>query len=921
MRTTIPSRLGTVFGGLALLVGLASADVTYVDATGNGDYLQIQPAINAALDGDVILVRSGNYAAFTLDQRKLSIVEDAGAAAKVQGTVVVKNVSFGGYVLLAGLEITAPNGSPVGAPALLIENCPGHVRLQDCGLRGGDGGLGFPTGGNGGASADIRNSLRVSFTAVDMRGGNGYGSIIFGPDGGNGGAGLESRGSSVSFYDCNFRGGAGGDADYAVPTTCGDGGPGALLFDLNLLASGCSIIGGVGGNQGNLGGAGGDGLVVLPPAQARLISNFYAGGMGGWGYLGGVGPQGQAQSGGGAFLPIGGVRRKFHAPVLTPEGGMIQVQVQGQAGDRVWLLSTQKPGYVFFPGLAGTALVPFPSLMPFRFLGSLPPSGVATFSTPAPNLDAPSEHQATFFQGLIQTTAGVRLLGSPVNLVTLNCSSLAPDCNGNAECDSCDMLRAVSLDCDANGVPDECQADCNGNGVADPCDILSGTSVDLNHNTIPDECEVQTTWHVDDSAAPGGNGSAASPFQSLAHAFAAAISGDTILVADGIYSGSNHSFGSRSLTVVSSGGALACTIDCQGVNRAFRVDGVSATGSLIAGFRIVNGKAASGQAEYGGGAIRVQQPSATIADCIFENCKTQDAGGAVLVRGAQVTIRGCTFLANDAPFGGALTLEPTGSLGVVDCAFVSNTSRYGGAAYMGGFNPAAEVRFERCAFLTNSATIRGGALYCDRAMLQFDQCLLAGNSAPEGGAIADHSHSTRLTSCTLVDNHASLVAGAWSMGTTNVTPTLRSARNSIFWGNTAPAGIQFDVRAGTFDIDSCSVEIGAASVQVIAPGQMIFGPRNQTLAPQFVDPDGIDNNPATVIDNDYRLLLTSPCVDAGENAQLVLDWFDLDGDGVFNEELPLDFDAQTRRVDIPQAPDTGLGSPPLVDLGVFERRP
>ena len=36
----------------------------------------------------------------------------------------------------------------------------------------------------------------------------------------------------------------------------------------------------------------------------------------------------------------------------------------------------------------------------------------------------------------------------------------------------------TSHDCNANGLPDECEADCNINGIADGCDIDLGTSLD-----------------------------------------------------------------------------------------------------------------------------------------------------------------------------------------------------------------------------------------------------------------------------------------------------------------------------------------------------------------------------------------------------------------------------------------------------------
>ncbi|MCA9290508.1 MAG: hypothetical protein KDA25_05235, partial [Phycisphaerales bacterium] len=75
------------------------------------------------------------------------------------------------------------------------------------------------------------------------------------------------------------------------------------------------------------------------------------------------------------------------------------------------------------------------------------------------------------------------------------------DCNGNGIGDHCDIIDGLSLDCDLNDVPDECQddcnndgipdvceSDCNGNGTPDPCDIAAGTSDDCNANGIPDEC-------------------------------------------------------------------------------------------------------------------------------------------------------------------------------------------------------------------------------------------------------------------------------------------------------------------------------------------------------------------------------------------------------------------------------------------------
>jgi hypothetical protein len=63
------------------------------------------------------------------------------------------------------------------------------------------------------------------------------------------------------------------------------------------------------------------------------------------------------------------------------------------------------------------------------------------------------------------------------------------DCNGNGVRDELDVAGGGSDDCNADGVPDECEPDCNGNSIADECDIAGGGSTDLNNNGVPDECD------------------------------------------------------------------------------------------------------------------------------------------------------------------------------------------------------------------------------------------------------------------------------------------------------------------------------------------------------------------------------------------------------------------------------------------------
>jgi uncharacterized repeat protein (TIGR01451 family) len=98
------------------------------------------------------------------------------------------------------------------------------------------------------------------------------------------------------------------------------------------------------------------------------------------------------------------------------------------------------------------------------------------------------------------------------------------------------------------------------------------------------------------------------------------------------------------------------------------------------------------------------------------------------------------------------------------------------------------------------------------------------------------------------------------------------------------------------------------------------GTGNLNTDPLFVDFDGTDNITGTLDDN-LRLLPNSPAVDAGDNTTVPTDTFDLDGDSVFTEPLPFDLDGHPRFVDVPFRPDTGNGTPPIVDMGAYETVP
>jgi hypothetical protein len=101
-------------------------------------------------------------------------------------------------------------------------------------------------------------------------------------------------------------------------------------------------------------------------------------------------------------------------------------------------------------------------------------------------------------------TLGLFKPGFPESLEvrTMGPSQDIIDCNSNGIADVCDIECGTgcaepcggSSDCNANDVPDECEADCNQNGVADQCDIADCPvgelwCADCNANMVPDGCE------------------------------------------------------------------------------------------------------------------------------------------------------------------------------------------------------------------------------------------------------------------------------------------------------------------------------------------------------------------------------------------------------------------------------------------------
>ena len=346
---------------LALLAPASTAQqVLTVDDDAPADFATIQAAVDASGPADLVLVRDGSYAAFGVSGRSASVVADAGASVRVDGTVQVVGLAADQRVLLHGLQIED------GFRPLWILGCLGPVWVQEGSITV------DPTPAYGsGTAAYVELSESVTFTHVSFDS-----TYAITTDGA-----LFVDSSTVRLYDCLVDGGG---TSYNH-----DGQPGAKVVDGTLFASG-SILRGARGGDGAVitvpvgsadGGDGGPGLLV-ESGLARLLDTTLEGGVGGPSAgLGGVdGASGPASviDPGATLITLTGDARVYTADAVLREGDTTTLTLHGHAAEFAWLLigfgdlpaMLPAPTWkgVFVPGLPW-----FPA-----FLGSVPAGGVLT---------------------------------------------------------------------------------------------------------------------------------------------------------------------------------------------------------------------------------------------------------------------------------------------------------------------------------------------------------------------------------------------------------------------------------------------------------------------------------------------------------------------------------------------------------------
>jgi len=454
--------------------------------------------------------------------------------------------------------------------------------------------------------------------------------------------------------------------------------------------------------------------------------------------------------------------------------------------------------------------------------------------------------------------------------------------------------------------------------------------------------------------------------------------GDTVLVADGTYTGpgnKNLDFGGKDVLLLSENGPTACIIDCERGGRGFYF-GSGETGDLVVdGFTVTHGDTLRGGALY----LKTNS-NPTIANCIMTANKASEYGGGIYCWESSPTITNCTISGDTAGTGTGFSIGggiccSEGNPVITGCTISGNVlvaeACSGVGIYCGWCDT---VMIGGCTIQGNvaqaTAASSGGGIRLDHSSATMVNCTITENEAEWGGGVCSKFSTPTITKCAITENVATLGGGINcdrdTCGTiTNCRIFGNTAThtgggihcsseevitNCLITGNTAEGDPGGGIYAGLRNpiITNCTITENGASeyggalscydCSPVVANCILWGDTPDEIhslsgtpvvcysdveggwaGDGNIDSDPLFCNPGT---GDFRLTAASLCVDAGDDTEVPPDAADLDEDSNTTERTPLDLDSLPRFVDPPSPGGTGVADPPdypeIVDMGAYD---
>jgi parallel beta-helix repeat protein len=336
----------------------------------------------------------------------------------------------------------------------------------------------------------------------------------------------------------------------------------------------------------------------------------------------------------------------------------------------------------------------------------------------------------------------------------------------------------------------------------------------------------------------------------------------TVSVAKGIYTGPDNrdlDFKGKELHLRSAGGATSCIIDCQQLGRGFYFHTNETANSIVEGFTIRNGKGSNSN----GGGIYCVNASPVITACIMTGCLPYYEGGAMACEYSYPIIMNCTI----EKCRSALYARSSGPI-LANCTIANNT---GAIRYFESCGKIIDCRIMK----NDAGNDPGGGISCYNSILAVTNCIIEENKGTNGGGINCYESSCLIANCLIANNRAGSYYGGGidcycsDVALDNCTITGNEApsqpgdgiccnrsdaqiSNTIIWGNVRDQIYTYDSNS-TVTLNYCAFANGSGDVGGLGT---VTANNCVNLDPQFVD----------AMEQDYHLLATSPCVDAGDNS-------------------------------------------------------